>query len=80
LVGLSEVLPGKTDAERLLRTIKEEVDLAEYQDYWDAYHQIGSFLETVYMRKRIHSTLEYLTPQEFEFRWLGPQIEALGFS
>ena len=48
-------------AERLIRTIKE-VDLTEYQDYWDAYHQIGHFLETVYMRKRIHSALDYLTP------------------
>src|SRR5919106_206654 len=29
-------------AERIMRTIKEEeVDLSEYQDYWDAYRQIG---------------------------------------
>ncbi len=28
--------------ERLIRTIKEEeIDLTEYQDYWDAYRQIG---------------------------------------
>jgi putative transposase len=32
-------------AERIMRTTKEEeVELAEYQDYWDAYRQIGHFL------------------------------------
>lgn len=58
-------------AERIMRTIKEEeVDLSEYQDYWDAYRQIGQFLEDVYMQKRIHSSLAYLTPVEFESQWL----------
>ena len=58
-------------AERLIRTIKEEkVDLSDYQDYHDAYRQIGRFLEDVYMRKRIHSSLGYLTPVEFERHWL----------
>jgi putative transposase len=59
-------------AERLIRTIKEEaVDLTEYRDYQDAYDQIGHFLEDVYMRKRIHSSLGYLTPAEFEQQWAG---------
>ena len=32
-------------AERLMRTIKEEeVELSDYQDFADAYHQIGRFL------------------------------------
>ena len=57
-------------AERLMRTIKEEeVDLSEYQDYSDAYQQIGQFLDDVYMRKRVHSSLHYLTPVEFESQW-----------
>lgn len=57
-------------AERLIRTIKEEeVDLSEYADYADAYRQIGRFLDEVYMRKRIHSSLGYLTPVEFESQW-----------
>jgi len=57
-------------AERLIRTIKEEeVDLAEYRDYHDAYQQIGHFLDDVYMHKRIHSSLGYLTPAEFEAQW-----------
>ncbi len=58
--------------ERLIRTIKEEeVDLSEYRDYWDAYRQIQQFLEDVYMRKRIHSALDYLTPVEYETYWLA---------
>lgn len=63
-------------AERLIRTIKEEeVDLSEYEDYADAYCQIGRFLDEVYMHKRIHSSLGYLTPVEFESQWRAEQVE-----
>lgn len=59
-------------AERLMRTIKEEeVELSDYQNYQDAYDQIGRFLDDVYMHKRIHSSLGYLTPAEFESQWLA---------
>jgi putative transposase len=41
-----------------MQTIKEEkVELSGYEDYWDSYWQIGQFLEDVYMRKRIYSSL-----------------------
>ena len=61
-------------AERLMRTIKEEeVDLSQYHDYADAYQHIGRFLDQVYMHKRIHSALGYLTPVEFEQQWLHTQ-------
>ena len=61
-------------AERLMRTIKaEEVDLSEYSDYADALKHIGRFLDEVYMRKRIHSSLGYLTPAEFERHWHSQQ-------
>ena len=57
-------------AERLMRTIKEEeVDRSEYQDFADARRQIGRFIDAVYNVKRIHSSLGYLTPQEFEIQW-----------
>ncbi len=57
-------------AERLMRTIKEEeVYLSDYEDYTDAVCQLGRFLNDVYIHKRIHSSLGYLTPAEFEERW-----------
>ncbi len=61
-------------AERLIRTIKEEeVDLSEYEDYHDAIQQLGRFLDDVYLHKRIHSALGYLTPAEFESQWRAQQ-------
>ncbi len=66
-------------AERLMRTIKEEeVDLSEYVDYTDAVRQLGRFLDEVYMHKRIHSSLGYLTPVEFEQQWLTQQLSQQG--
>jgi putative transposase len=57
-------------AERLMRTIKEEeVDRSEYLDFADARGQLGRFIDAVYNVKRIHSSLGYLTPQEFETQW-----------
>ena len=57
-------------AERLIRTIKEEeVELSEYEGFWDAKERIWEFIEEVYQRKRIHSALGYLTPEEFEEKW-----------
>lgn len=59
-------------AERVIRTIKEEaVQLSEYRDYHNAYQQIGRFIDEVYDRKRIHSSLDYLTTFEFESLWLA---------
>ena len=58
-------------AERLMRTIKEEeVNLTEYEDFHDCYQNIDRFLNDVYMNKRIHSSLGYLTPVEFEYNWI----------
>jgi putative transposase len=61
-------------AERLMRTIKEEeVDLSDYEDLPDALRQLGRFLDDVYNTKRIHSSLGYLTPAEFEQQWIEKQ-------
>jgi len=64
-------------AERLMRTIKEEeVDLSEYENYHEAQLQLGQFLDEVYQHKRIHSSLGYLTPAEFELQWRAQQTVA----
>jgi putative transposase len=61
-------------AERLMRTIKEEeVDLSDYRDFDDARRNLARFLDDVYNRKRIHSSLGYLTPREFENWWQADQ-------
>ena len=53
--------------ERFIRTLKdEEVYLSDYEDFADAQDRIGKFLDDVYNTKRIHSSLGYKTPSEFE--------------
>jgi putative transposase len=54
-------------AERFMRTLKEEeVNGADYRNLEDARTRIGNFIEQVYNRRRLHSGLGYLTPEEFE--------------
>jgi transposase InsO family protein len=65
-------------AERVIRTIKEEeVYLTEYRDFEDALAQIGRFIDDVYLTKRIHSALGYLTPAEFEAQWRKEQTASI---
>ena len=50
-----------------MKTLKcEQVYLSEYENLADARAQIGHFLEAVYNQKRLHSSLGYLPPSEFE--------------
>ena len=54
-------------AESLMKTLKyEEVYLNEYDDLADAQTNIKRFLEDVYNQKRIHSSIGYKTPEEYE--------------
>ncbi|MBI3948056.1 MAG: hypothetical protein HY321_19220 [Armatimonadetes bacterium] len=52
---------------------EEEVDLSEYENFHDAYREMGRFLDDADSRKRIHSSLGYLTAVEFEAEWQGRQ-------
>jgi putative transposase len=54
-------------AESFMKTLKqEEVDGRAYRDADEARGSIGTFIEEVYNRQRLHSALAYLTPTEFE--------------
>jgi putative transposase len=54
-------------AESFFKTLKqEEVYLKEYRSFEDAEANLAVFLEQVYNIKRLHSSLGYLPPAEFE--------------
>ena len=54
-------------AESFLKTLKqEEFDGRAYRNADEACRSIGTFIEKVYNRQRLHSALAYLTPTEFE--------------
>jgi putative transposase len=53
--------------ESFFKTLKyEEVHLANYESYDDVAQRIPHFIEEVYNRKRLHSALGYLPPEEYE--------------
>lgn len=54
-------------AESFFRTLKvEEVYLKDYRTFEEAEQNMGHFIEEVYNKKRLHSSLGYLPPVEFE--------------
>ena len=56
--------------ESFFRTLKvEEVYMFEYNDFEEAAQGIGHFIKEVYNSKRLHSSLGYLSPEEFENKY-----------
>jgi putative transposase len=54
-------------AESFMKTLKtEEVDGRGYRNITNAREQIGDFITNVYNRSRLHSALDYRSPEEFE--------------
>jgi putative transposase len=54
-------------AESFFKTLKSnEVDLQTYRDIWDVLDRVPEFLEDIYNERRVHSKLDYVSPNEFE--------------
>jgi len=54
-------------AESFIGTLKcEEVHLNEYETFADALDNIGRFIDDIYNEKRLHSSLGYRSPGDFE--------------
>jgi putative transposase len=71
-ISMSE--PGESTQnpyiESFWRSLKvEEMYMNEYNSIDEARKHIQRFIEVVYTTKRIHSSLDYLTPDEFETNW-----------
>jgi len=54
-------------AESFMKTLKaEEVYLNEYESLLDATTNINHFIDQIYNKKRLHSSLGYKPPAEYE--------------
>jgi len=71
---LSLSAPGKprdnAHVESFFRTLKlEEVDRNRYESFLEAKASIEKFIEQIYNAARMHSSLEYMSPDQFESRF-----------
>jgi len=71
--GIAISMSGKANPydnakmESFFRTLKvKEVYMSEYRTYEDVLNCIPYFIEEVYNSKRLHSSLGYMPPEEFE--------------
>ena len=71
--GINISMSGKANPydnakmESFFRTLKvEEVYMSEYRTFEDALNSIPYFIEEVYNKKRLHSSIGYMPPEEFE--------------
>ena len=56
--------------ESFFKTLKvEEVYLTDYETYDDVLAAVPRFIDAVYNEKRMHSSLGYWSPDEYERLW-----------
>ncbi|MBU0974231.1 integrase core domain-containing protein [Patescibacteria group bacterium] len=63
-------------AESFFKTLKtNEVYLNDYQSIWEAKQNLFKFINDVYNTRRLHSSLGYLPPSEFEELLKSNEVE-----
>ena len=68
-------------AESFMKTYKyEEVYLSDYETFEDVIRNATRFIEDVYNAKRLHSSIGYVPPNEFESEWWKKNGDALTLS
>lgn len=61
--------------ESFMKTFKwEEVDINEYDTPEEAKVRVENYIENIYNRKRLHSSLNYRSPDTFETELFNQQI------
>lgn len=62
-------------AESFFKTLKtNEVYLNDYQNIYEAKQNLFKFIDEIYNQERLHSSLGYLPPSEFEEKWQKQNI------
>ena len=57
--------------ESFFKTLKkEEIYLRKYQTLKEVINNVPKFIEEVYNKKRLHSSLGYMSPEEYECKIL----------
>jgi putative transposase len=71
--GITISMSGKANPydnakiESFFRTLKvEEIYMFDYETYGEVLNRTPYFIEEVYNKKRLHSSLGYMPPEEFE--------------
>jgi transposase InsO family protein len=65
-------------AESFFKTLKKnEVYLKDYQNIWEAKANLFKFIDDVYNAKRLHSSLDYISPNEFEEKLLTTKSDQI---